>query len=184
LLICRILYSDAHIAIFNGRRSDVTRRLGRRDLGFGIGSLTRAATISLGDLAVGQEYTFEIKVEDADIDDFASVSGDRSPLHMDAAFARSRGFRGRVVHGAYLVGLASRMLGMHLPGQNCLLQTVQMKFMAPTYGGTMVRLTGVVDQVSVAARAAVVKLNVADAVSGMLLASGKANIGLTVGEEP
>jgi 3-hydroxybutyryl-CoA dehydratase len=140
------------------------------------------AAWTLADLTVGIEYSFEVKVEDADIDRFAALSGDRSPLHMDGDFARARGFRGRVVHGAYLVSLASRMLGMHLPGENCLLQIMQMKFAAPTYSGTLIRLTGVIDQVSEGARAAVVKLTVADAVSGGILASGKANIGLTVGE--
>ena len=140
------------------------------------------AAWTLTDLTVGMGYSFEVKIEDADIDRFAAVSGDRSPLHMNDNFARARGFRGRVVHGAYLVSLASRMLGMHLPGENCLLQSVQMKFAAPTYSGTQIRLTGVIDQVSEAARAAVVKLNVADAVSGGILASGKATIGLTIGE--
>lgn len=144
--------------------------------------LSGATALSLDDLTIGREYSFEVIVEDTDIDHFADLSGDRSPLHMDDAFARERGFRGRVVHGAYLVGLASRMLGMHLPGENCLLQTMQMKFAAPTYSGTLVRLTGVVDQISEAARAVVVKLSVADAVSGGILASGKASIGFTDGK--
>lgn len=141
-----------------------------------------AAILSLRDLTAGWEYSFEVIVEDTDIDRFADLSGDRSPLHMDSAFAQARGFRGRVVHGAYLVGLASRMLGMHLPGENCLLQTMQMKFAAPTYSGTRVRLIGVVDQISEAAQAVVVKLSVADAISGGILASGKASIGFTNGK--
>jgi 3-hydroxybutyryl-CoA dehydratase len=143
--------------------------------------LDAIATTTLDDLTVGQEFSFEVHIAEADIDAFAALSGDRSPLHMDAAFARSRGYAGRVVHGAYLVGLASRMLGMHLPGENCLLQTVQMKFAAPTYSGMLVRVGGIVDQVSIAARAAVVKLSVADAMTGNVLATGKANVGLTTG---
>lgn len=143
---------------------------------------SKPAALGLGDLSVGREYSIEVMVQDIDIDRFADLSGDHSPLHMDEAFARARGFRGRVVHGAYLVSLASRMLGMHLPGENCLLQTMQMKFSAPTYSGTLVRLTGVIDQISEAARAAVVKLSVADAVSGGILASGKASIGFTGGK--
>ena len=137
------------------------------------------ASLTLGELEVGRTFSFATRINESDIDQFAKLSGDCNPLHMDRAFAQSRGFRDRVVHGAHLVGLMSRMLGMHLPGENCLLQVVQMKFSAPVYAGASIRVDGVVDQVSVAANAAVIRVSIADAESGSVLASGKANVGLT-----
>ena len=40
----------------------------------------------------------------ADIDAYAELTGERHPVHMDDAFARAAGFRGRIAHG--LFGLA------------------------------------------------------------------------------
>ncbi|MGG5807688.1 MaoC family dehydratase [Falsiroseomonas sp. CW058] len=40
----------------------------------------------------------------ADIDAHAALTGERHPVHMDDAFARAAGFRGRIAHG--LFGLA------------------------------------------------------------------------------
>jgi 3-hydroxybutyryl-CoA dehydratase len=138
-----------------------------------------AAALALEELEIGREYSFEVEIGDGDVDGFAALSGDRSPVHMDDDFARSRGFERRVVHGAYLVGLASRLLGMHLPGRNCLLHQVQLSFVAPTYVGARVRVTGVVDQVSAAVRSAIVKISIANTATGGVLARGKASIGFT-----
>jgi acyl dehydratase len=40
----------------------------------------------------------------ADIDRYADLTSERHPVHMDDAFARAAGFRGRIAHG--LFGLA------------------------------------------------------------------------------
>jgi len=137
------------------------------------------ATLDIDDLTVGQEYSIQVDVTEEDVDRFAALSGDRSPLHMDAGFARSRGFENRVVHGAFLVALVSRLVGVHLPGANGLLQTVHMKFAAPIYVGDSIRVIGVVDQISVAVRVAVVKITVARTVTSEIVASGKATVGFT-----
>lgn len=135
---------------------------------------------SFDDLRVGQQAAFEATVTEADIDRFAEVSGDVSPLHVDAGFARSRGFGGRVVHGAYLTALVSRLVGVHLPGENCLLQSMAMQFRRPVLAGARVEVRGVVGQLSEAVRIAVIKVTVRDAATGEVVATGKATVGLTV----
>ena len=74
--------------------------------------MTDTARMAFADLSVGQRAGFESLVSGRDLDRFIALSGDASPLHADAAFARARGFAGRVVHGAYLSGLrAAQQLG-------------------------------------------------------------------------
>lgn len=131
------------------------------------------------DLRVGQAAAFEVAVTAADIDGFAALSGDVSPLHVDDGFARSRGFDGRVVHGAYLTALVSRLVGVHLPGENALLQSVAMQFRRPVPVGTRLSVTGTVDQLSEAVRAVVLKVTVRDLASGETVATGKATVGFT-----
>jgi 3-hydroxybutyryl-CoA dehydratase len=159
-------------------------RCGTVDLPLGEGTEmgSAAATFTLEDLAVGQSGAFEVVVTGADIDRFAVLSGDRSPLHLDSEFARRRGYPDRVAHGAYLAALASRLVGMSLPGENALLLQTQMSFAAPVVAGTRVRVTGTVEQLSDAVRSAVVAIRIVDADSLAPLARGRLTVGFT--EDP
>jgi 3-hydroxybutyryl-CoA dehydratase len=140
---------------------------------------TQISNFGFEDLSIGQEASFTATIEAADLDRFAAVSGDISPIHMDPAFARERGFEGRVVHGAYLSGLVSRLIGVHLPGRNALLQTMNMRFLAPVPVGATVTVTGVVDQLSEAVRSGVILVTVRPTDGDAVFASGKASFGFT-----
>ncbi len=93
-------------------------------------------------LRVGLRAEFEREVAEADVLDFARNSGDANPLHIDAAYARSSNFQGRIVHGAFQVGLASALIGMRLPGRNVLLGSVNARFPAPLYFPCRVSVRG------------------------------------------
>jgi 3-hydroxybutyryl-CoA dehydratase len=97
-------------------------------------------TWTLEQLATGVAAEFERRIDDADVDAFAELSGDRSPLHVDRAFALRRGYRDRVVHGALLAGLVSRLVGTELPGRNALLLRIRLDFPAPTFPGEAVTI--------------------------------------------
>src|SRR4051812_43027103 len=86
-----------------------------------------------GELRVGLRAEFERDVAEADILDFARNSGDCNPLHVDADYARSSNFGGRIAHGAFQVGLASALLGMRLPGRLVLLGSVNARFPSPLF---------------------------------------------------
>lgn len=86
---------------------------------------------SADDLRVGMTAEFERDVTEADVLDFARLSGDFNPLHVDAAYAARTTFRGPIAHGAYQVGLASALVGMYLPGRNVLLGSVNARFPSP-----------------------------------------------------
>lgn len=93
-------------------------------------------------LRVGLVAEFERTVTEADVLDFARVSGDSNPLHVDAAYAAGTRFGRRIVHGAFQVGLASALIGMHLPGRHVLLGSVNARFPAPLYFPSHVSVRG------------------------------------------
>ncbi len=138
-----------------------------------------AEAFDLEDLAVGQHAEFEAVIANDDIDRFAALSGDASPLHVDKAFARNRGYADRVAHGAYLVALASRLVGMYLPGRNALLLAVQVSFVAPALPGARVRVRGEIEQLSDSVRSVVLKLTIHDVADETLLARGRLTVGFT-----
>lgn len=140
----------------------------------------KAASYSISDLNEGFTFEFDRVFSVEDIDSFVEVSGDCSPLHVDGPFAESRGFSGRVVHGALVSSLASRMVGVHLPGRNALLQSMSMRYHAPVYPGEQLHVKGVVDQLSESTGTVVVKVEVTGGVGGELKAKGKVQVGFTV----
>ena len=74
---------------------------------------------------------FEIDVKYDDAIRFAEISGDWNPLHTDIEYANKTNFKKPVLHGAFSAGLVSRLAGMHLPGQDCLLHGMRLDFLLP-----------------------------------------------------
>lgn len=104
--------------------------------------MSEAADIGPDDLRVGSSAEFSREITQADVDVFASNSGDRNPLHVDAAYAATTSFGKPIAHGAFQIGLASAIAGMHLPGRRCLLTTVQARFPAALHVPTRVVVRG------------------------------------------
>jgi 3-hydroxybutyryl-CoA dehydratase len=137
------------------------------------------AQMSFSDMTVGQQEGFDLVISASDLDRFIELSGDANPLHADSTFAQARGYRDRVVHGAYLSALVSRLVGMHLPGQNCIIHSTNLQFKTPLIVGSRVQVKGVVDQLSDAVQAVVLKITITDLADDRTVASGKVHFGFT-----
>jgi acyl dehydratase len=83
------------------------------------------------DIAVGDTAAFEHAVTQKDVLQFAQLSGDYNPLHMDEGYAARTEFNGTIVHGLFLGSLVSRLVGMELPGQKALLLEESLAFKKP-----------------------------------------------------
>jgi 3-oxoacyl-[acyl-carrier protein] reductase len=125
-----------------------------------------AAALSPEDLRVGLTAQFEREITEADVVAFAILSGDANPLHVDPDYAARTNFGGRIVHGAFQVGLASALVGMHLPGRQVLLGTVQAKFLSPLYHPCRVRVSGEITAWNLASRAGTIRIAVQNLKSG------------------
>ncbi len=98
-----------------------------------------AKTHYFEDLNVGLRETYTKQVTAADIEAFATISGDRNPIHLDEAFAAKTPFGGRIAHGIFTAGLISAAIAMRLPGPGSIYLSQTLRFLAP------VRLDDVVD---------------------------------------
>ena len=137
------------------------------------------SNFTIAELSEGQSFSFDTTISEAMIDAFAMLTGDVSPLHIDHRFATGRGFKGRVVHGALLCGLVSRLIGVHLPGRDCLLHSINMKFPMPTYANDLVRTKGAIEQISFATRAMTLQVEITNVNSQCIAAKGKVTVGFT-----
>ena len=138
-----------------------------------------AENISFDQIQEGLERSFTYQITAKDIDSFAEISGDYSTLHMDTAFARRRGFRDRLVHGAFVGALVSRLVGMMLPGRDAVVQTIQLKFHNPTYADYNLEVKGKVMVKSEALKMIQVAISVNALNVAGILVSGKVQIGFT-----
>jgi acyl dehydratase len=107
-----------------------------------------------------------------DISLFAELSGDRAPLHTDGEFAKAAGFSGPLVHGALLVALVSRLVGMEFPGPQAVLARVDLSFRNPCYAPCDLGLTATVRQISEAVASLTLDIAISDG-SGRDIASGR-----------
>jgi 3-hydroxybutyryl-CoA dehydratase len=92
----------------------------------------------LEDLSVGQTSERTQTVEAKDIDAFATVSGDRNPVHLDEAYAAGTPFKGRIAHGMLSAAYISAVLGMDLPGPGAIYLSQTLSFKRPVRIGDAV----------------------------------------------
>src|SRR6476620_946246 len=87
----------------------------------------------------GDRATIERVFSAADVADFARLSGDDNPIHLDRSAARQAGFEREVVHGVLVTSLISRLLGTQLPGPGTILLGQQLSYRKPVLVGATVR---------------------------------------------
>ena len=88
---------------------------------------------NFNEISIGQKKTFNLTITDVMVEQFAKLSGDYNPLHMDEKYASSTKFKKRVCHGMLLSSFFSRLVGMYLPGTNALYLTQNLKFISPCF---------------------------------------------------
>ena len=93
-----------------------------------------------------EAFTMEVTAEKMAL--FHQLTGDCSPIHMDEAYAQGRGYPGRVVYGMLGASLFSTLAGVYLPGEHCLLHSVESKFAKPIFIGDTLTVSGVVEEVN------------------------------------
>lgn len=74
-------------------------------------------------------------VTEQDLQLFAAVSGDRNPVHLDAAYAATTPFKGQIAHGMFTGALISAALAMDLPGPGTVYLGQNLSFRKPVMIG-------------------------------------------------
>ena len=78
---------------------------------------------------------------DDDVRQFARITGDQNPVHLDEDYAASTRFGRRIVHGILTAGLISQLLGNEMPGRGTLYMGQTLKFKAPVFIGDTITAT-------------------------------------------
>jgi 3-hydroxybutyryl-CoA dehydratase len=126
---------------------------------------------------VGDQFKWERFISAEEVKRFAEVAGDLNPIHLDAEFAERSFFKKRIVHGAFLGGLISKVLGMDFPGQGTVYISQNSVFKRPVYVDTTVTVEVKVTQVMAEKRRLVLDTNVLNE-KGEVCLTGSATVWL------
>lgn len=103
---------------------------------------------TLAQMTPGLSESFTVTVTAEKMAQFCALSGDVSPIHIDPDYAASRGYPGLVCYGMLVAAFFSTLAGVYLPGEHCLLHSVESKFAKPVFIGDTLTVTGVVEEVN------------------------------------
>jgi 3-hydroxybutyryl-CoA dehydratase len=94
------------------------------------------------DLSEGQVYTsLGRTITESDIVNFAGLSGDFNPIHMDHEFAAKTPFRRPIAHGLLVVAIGSGLTSQSPPLRvQAFLGIQELKFLEPVFVGDTIRV--------------------------------------------
>lgn len=103
---------------------------------------------TINDLNIGDIAVFEKTITESDVYQFAGVSGDMNPAHVNEKFAKDGPFKSRVVHGMLTASLISTVLGTKLPGPGAIYLGQDIKFIKPVFFNDTIKAQVTVSEVN------------------------------------
>jgi 3-hydroxybutyryl-CoA dehydratase len=92
------------------------------------------------DVKVGERASASRTITEDDVNQFAAISGDYNPIHVDEEFAKRTRWGGRIAHGMLVAGLVTQTLS-ELGGGGAVHTSQEVSFRAPVHIGDTVTVT-------------------------------------------
>jgi 3-hydroxybutyryl-CoA dehydratase len=108
---------------------------------------------------------------------FIKLFKDENPLHTDEQFAKTKGFKGRVMHGNILQGFISYFIGECLPVKNVIIHSQEIEFKNAVYLNDELQFKAVITGIYESVNSVEFKYYFKNAESN-IVAKGKIQIGL------
>ena len=102
---------------------------------------------TIDEVEVGQSASFTKTVTEADAYNYAGVSGDFNPAHINEEYAKETFFKTRIAHGMISAGFISAVLGTKLPGPGTIYLGQDLKFTKPVRFGDTITATCTVEEI-------------------------------------
>lgn len=102
--------------------------------------------LAYDEIKIGDDASLSRTITESHIVNYAGITGDMNPVHVDAEYAKQSMFGERIAHGMLMAGLISAVLGTQLPGPNSIYLGQELKFTAPVKIGDTVTVTATVTE--------------------------------------
>lgn len=126
---------------------------------------------------IGRKAERRVRITGEMLDQFVALSGDGSAIHVSEQCARERGFSGRVAHGMLLGAFVSGVIGTQLPGDDGVLQQIQLSFREPCHPGDEIVIQLCVTEFHESVQTMLLQVKIVT-LANVTLATGQAQTGL------
>jgi acyl dehydratase len=127
-------------------------------------------------IEAGQIYKHSVTFTQKQVEDFAQVTGDNNPLHLDENYAANTVFKKPIIHG-FLGGSAfSKILGTLFPGEGTVYLKQSMEFLRPMYVETPYEVIMEVKEVEKEKNKAIIQTNIIDTTIQKIVVRGEATV--------
>jgi 3-hydroxybutyryl-CoA dehydratase len=104
---------------------------------------------TIDQLNIGDKSRLRKTITEADVLQFAEITGDKNPVHLDQGYASQTRFKERIAHGMLTASLISAVLGMRLPGPGNIYVYQSLEFRAPVkFGDTIEAEAEVIEKIA------------------------------------
>lgn len=86
---------------------------------------------TIQEIQIGDNASFSKTISETDVYNFAGISGDFNPLHLNEEYARITPFKTRIAHAPIATSLIAPILGLKLPGLGTLAVESSTRYLAP-----------------------------------------------------
>lgn len=97
--------------------------------------------IPILEIEIGMSASLTKKITSEDIMLFASISGDKNPIHTDDEYAKNTRYKKRIAHGLMSASYFSALFGTKMPGYGCVYVSQTLNFKRAIYIGDEVTAT-------------------------------------------
>lgn len=103
--------------------------------------------LPIEEIEIGMSVSYSQTVTDTDIKNFAAVSGDRNPVHLNEEYAEKSRYKRRIAHGLMTASYFSALFGTKIPGEGCVYVSQNLRFKKAIYLNDTVTATVIVTNV-------------------------------------
>ncbi|QHV96028.1 MaoC family dehydratase [Spirosoma endbachense] len=102
------------------------------------------------EFALNAVHQYAFRFSQAEVADFARVTGDNNPLHLDADFAATTPFKRPIIHGMLGASVFTKVLGTEFPGYGSVYLSQTLEFLRPMFVDTDYEATFTVQSIDAA----------------------------------
>ncbi|HXB41157.1 MAG TPA: MaoC family dehydratase [Bacteroidia bacterium] len=122
----------------------------------------------------GQTYSHDFKFTQADVEAFAQCTGDKNPVHLNAAYAAKTMFKRPIMHGMLGASLFSKVFGTLFPGEGTIYLKQSLSFLKPMYVDVDYVAEFTVKEAIKDKNRAIIETVIKDKTTGLVCTSGEA----------
>lgn len=124
----------------------------------------------------GHSYREQFSFTQGQVEQFAELTGDNNPLHLDPEYAAKTPFGKPIVHGVLAGSVFSRILGTKFPGNGTIYIGQNFTFLRPIYIGEIYEAVVEVRSVDTKKHKATLATNVYQISDGRIVIKGQATV--------